>query len=116
LISTLVGFYTWRITQERNQAQLEAEKSRQITEYIKEIFRVSDPIEAQIQVRDLNAIQLLNNGLKRVNNQESQPAVQSELMIVILDVFFRNWRIPNRRLTAPGFPVYPEITIWRILS
>ncbi len=88
LISALVGFYTWRITQERNQAQLEAEKSRQITEYIKEIFRVNDPTEAQIEARDLNAIQLLNNGLERVNNLESQPAIQSELMIVISDVFY----------------------------
>ncbi|MGN8225965.1 serine/threonine-protein kinase [Gracilimonas sp. BCB1] len=88
LISALVGFYTWRITQERNQAQLEAEKARQVTEYIKEIFRVNDPTEAQIEARDLNAIQLLNNGLERVNRLQSQPAIQSELMIVISDVFY----------------------------
>jgi len=86
LISGLIGFYTWRLAQERNRAQLEARKAAQVAEFLSDLFKISDPTEAR--GRTITARELLDRGAARIEKElTTQPRVQATMMQVIGTVY-----------------------------
>ena len=67
-----------QITQERNRAQLEAEKSARVTEYLLGLFEGSDPSVAQGDT--ITARELLARGVARADALADQPDVQATLL------------------------------------
>jgi serine/threonine-protein kinase len=86
LITGLIAFYTRQLSNERDRAQLEAEKAKQVSKYLIELFQVSDPGESR--GKTITARELLERGAGRVEKElADQPAVQAKMMNVIGDVY-----------------------------
>jgi serine/threonine-protein kinase len=82
----LTAFYVARITVETARARREAARASQVAEFLKDMFRVSDPTQAQ--GRELTARDVLDRGAERVAAELSeQPETQAELMAVIGEVY-----------------------------
>ncbi|HSG99758.1 MAG TPA: tetratricopeptide repeat protein, partial [candidate division Zixibacteria bacterium] len=75
-------FYTWRIVQERDRAQLEARKAAQTAEFVVGLFDAANPNEAQGQ--EITARELLDQGRARVDDElAGQPELQATMLQVI---------------------------------
>lgn len=81
LTTGFAAFYTWQITQERNRAQLEAEKAQQVSTFLADLFQASDPVHNPKD--SLTVGNLLQRGQKRINQLEDQPIVQAQLLEVM---------------------------------
>lgn len=78
LFGVLIGFYTWRISQKRNQAELEAKKSAAVTNFLTQLIEANAPSKAQgdtVSIRDF-----LENGFDKVQNLNKTPLVQAEVL------------------------------------
>lgn len=82
LIGGFTGFYTWRITQERDQAQYEAERAERVTEFVVDLFEANDPSVSRGE--ELSASQLLEVGLQNVDTLK-----QAEIKVDIMDAIGR---------------------------
>jgi|AntRauTorcE11897_2_1112592.scaffolds.fasta_scaffold00097_42 serine/threonine-protein kinase len=81
LVVGLTGFYTWRIAQERNVAQIEAERAKQIKEFTFQIFGSINPDFSGRLPKDITATELLKSGTKTIHQElQNQPAIYVELM------------------------------------
>ncbi|PAU93630.1 hypothetical protein CK503_10775 [Aliifodinibius salipaludis] len=81
LILSFSAFYTWKIAKERNKAQLEAKKAREVSTFLADMFRASDPT---VNPQDtVTATTFLQRGKERINQLNNQPEVKSELLHVI---------------------------------
>lgn len=84
----LVGFtffHTQQITQERNQAQFEADKAEVVTEFLISLFEENDP---NISKGDtLTARHLLAIGEKKINQLNGKPAIKSEILQVLGNIY-----------------------------
>ncbi|MDZ7657898.1 serine/threonine-protein kinase [Fodinibius sp.] len=80
----LIGFtifYTWQITQERNRAQLEAQKAKEVSTFLTDMFRASNP---NYNPQDtVTAATFLKRGQERIDQLEGQPEVQAQLLEVM---------------------------------
>ncbi|WP_421775173.1 tetratricopeptide repeat protein [Gracilimonas sp.] len=85
VVITLIGFYTLRITEERNQANIEAEKAEQITGFMIDLFSASDPYEAQGDTIPVRTV--LNKGFEKLDNLNNQPLLKSAIQGTIGKVF-----------------------------
>lgn len=87
LIIFLVVYYTIQLSQERDKAQLEAQKAKKVSEYITSIFEYANPSVAKgetITPRDL-----VEQGRKRIDEElTDQPEVRVEMLKVISDVYY----------------------------
>lgn len=81
MIISFATFYTWQITQERNQARIEAEKAKEISSFLTEIFQTRNPMYEPGGTP--SAVTLLEGGENRIQELEQQPAVQAQLLNVI---------------------------------
>lgn len=82
LIALLSGlFYTYRMQQQRNIAQLEANKANQVTTFVLDLFKGSDP--STTGGDDVSARDLLNRGIERTEYLENQPAVKANMLEVL---------------------------------
>lgn len=78
LVTSFIFIYTSQIAQERNEAQLQAEKAEATTEFLVDLFSASDPTQNlgdTIRVRSI-----LEEGLAQINELNNQPEVQSQLL------------------------------------
>ncbi|MEL7833904.1 serine/threonine-protein kinase [Fodinibius sp. Rm-B-1B1-1] len=81
MIVGLTAFYTWQIAQERNKAQLEAQKAQEVSNFLTDMFRASNP---NYNPRDtVTAATFLKRGEKRIDQLENQPEVQAQLLEVM---------------------------------
>lgn len=86
LISGLTGFYTWRLANERDRAQLETKKAAQVSAFLVDLFKVSDPSEAR--GRTITARELLDRGAQRLATElANQPEVQAQMLEVTGTVY-----------------------------
>ncbi|SMO40922.1 serine/threonine-protein kinase [Fodinibius sediminis] len=86
LLLALIGFYTQRIAEERNQAQLEAAKARETKDFMLNIFNQTNPARESYSGNDISAKSLLVSGIDKVeNNLSDQPATYIELLVSIGD-------------------------------
>ena len=80
MVIGFAGFYTWQITEERNKAQMEAEKAEEVTGFLLDLFESSNPYKTDGE--NLTAQELLDRGLERSENMKN-PIVQAEMLKVI---------------------------------
>jgi len=86
LIAIVTTFYTIQLAEERDRAQLEAEKSKKVSEFLAGIFEVSDP--EQSKGESITARELLDNGVKRIESELSdQPEVLANMLGVTGNVY-----------------------------
>lgn len=94
LVTTLVGFYTIRLSNERDRAQLEAETASEVAEFLESLFEVADPNASRGE--EVTARELLNAGAARIEEDlASQPEVQSRMMMLMSHVYFRLGLYPD---------------------
>jgi eukaryotic-like serine/threonine-protein kinase len=79
LVAVLVGFYTYKLASERDRAQLEASKAKQVSDFLISVFEVSDPEYSKGET--VTAKELLDRGAARIETELSgQPLVQATMM------------------------------------
>ncbi|MEM7368327.1 MAG: serine/threonine-protein kinase [Bacteroidota bacterium] len=77
-----ISFYTWQVGNERDRAQLEAQKSKEIADFLTEIFMESNPIVNQGDT--LTAMQLLDRGAKKIKTElEDNPQLKREMLALL---------------------------------
>lgn len=78
-IVSVVSFYTWRLATERDIAERERQTAARVSEFMTEVFRVSNPNESRgnsVAARDV-----LDAAVKRIGSElRDQPQVRLELM------------------------------------
>jgi len=86
LIAALVSFYTTQLAQERDRAQLEAVTATQVSNFLQDLFVMSDPSETG--GAEVTARMLLDEGAARIERElTGQPAVQARMMQVMGEVY-----------------------------
>lgn len=81
-LSALIGYYTNAVKKERDKAQLEAMKTAQVSDFLVNLFEISDP--EKDTPRTLNAGMILEQGRKNVKQElKSQPLVQAGIYTVL---------------------------------
>lgn len=78
LIVSFTAIYTWRITQERNKARLQAEKAQETSEFLVNLFSASNPAETHGETVPVKSI--LEEGLNQIDQLNEQPEVQSQML------------------------------------
>jgi tetratricopeptide (TPR) repeat protein len=83
LLTSLTGFYTWQLLEERDRARVQAEKASRISEMLTTVLMSADPYRdpgaAEPTVRNL-----LDAGAARVTAElGDQPELQAEMLSVI---------------------------------
>jgi tetratricopeptide (TPR) repeat protein len=75
-----------RIARERDRANQEAEASRQVSDFLTGLFRVSDPSEAR--GNSVTAREILDKGADKIGRElQGQPVVQARLMDTMGEVY-----------------------------
>ncbi|MCW9709007.1 serine/threonine-protein kinase [Fodinibius salsisoli] len=88
LIIGFTGFYTWRITEERNQAQFEAERAQEIKGFMLDMFDRGNPDNENYSGREQSTTELLVAGMQKVENElKDRPQMYIEMMASIGDAF-----------------------------
>lgn len=86
IVGSLVTFYTVRLADERNRAQLEAAKATQVSDFLSSLFEVSDPEEARGET--ITARELLSRGRDKIETElKDQPEVRGSMMAVMAGVY-----------------------------
>jgi len=86
IIAIVTIFYTIQLAEERDRAQREAEKANKVAEFLAGIFKVSDPEQSRGET--ITARELLDNGVKRIENELSdQPEVLADMLGVTGNVY-----------------------------
>ncbi len=86
IITFVTIFYTIRLAEERDRAQLEAEKSKKVAEFLSGIFKLSDPEQSRGET--ITARELLDNGVKKIEHELSgQPEVLASMLAVTGNVY-----------------------------
>ena len=87
MLTSFSVFYNFSITEQRNQAQNEAEKAAQVTSFLMELFEANDPSLSQGE--ELTAWQLLQNAEERIELLENQPEIQAQMFDVTGQIYRR---------------------------
>ncbi len=86
MIAIVVSFYTVQLKQERDRARLEATKARRVSDFLVDLFRVSDPSESK--GKTVTARELLDSGAVRIKEDLiEQPEIQATMMNVMGEVY-----------------------------
>ena len=86
VIGLVTIFYTVRLANEKNRLQLEAEKFRNVSDFLTGLFKVSDP--GQSRGKTITARELLDNGVKRIGIELwGQPEVLANMLGVTGNVY-----------------------------
>ncbi|TYP95305.1 serine/threonine protein kinase [Fodinibius salinus] len=84
LIVGLVGFYTWRIAKERDQAHLEAQKAEEVSNFLLNLFEANNP--SMNEGQELTAEKLLERGLNRSQKMQND-YVRADMLEVIGEAY-----------------------------
>ena len=85
LLALLVGSAIWNM-QERRKAEQEAKTSKQVSDFLVSIFKVSDPNEAK--GNKIMAREILDKGAQKIETElKDQPLVQARLMDTMGNVY-----------------------------
>jgi serine/threonine protein kinase len=82
----LTTFYFIQLKKERDKAQLEAQKAEEVSNFLKNIFKLSDPYESRGET--ITARELLDKGAQKINKELSdQPDVKATMLSLIGSVY-----------------------------
>jgi serine/threonine-protein kinase len=84
-ITGLTAFYTFQLAQERNQAQLEAQKAQNVKNLLVDIFEANDPISGDAETATLP--KLLEEGTSQILEREIEPSVKLELLFTLGTIY-----------------------------
>jgi len=97
LVASLTILYTSRLSQERDRARAEAEKAKQISSFIVQVFQGANP--ERVQGRQVTARQLLDLGAQQIGSElEGQLLTQAELAALFAEL---NCRVGAPERAAP---------------
>jgi len=82
-----IGFYTARLADQRDRAQIEADKAAQISNYLIDLFEAGDPFVAGSG--ELNVQALLERGERRAAELSSQPELKAQMLDVLGRLYTR---------------------------
>ncbi len=86
IAASLTTFYFIQLKKERDKAQLEAQKAEEVSNFLKNIFKLSDPYEAR--GKTITARELLDKGAQKINQELSdQPDVKASMLSLIGSVY-----------------------------
>ena len=90
LLTGVTAFYTNRLAQERDRAELEAEKASKISELLTTLFTSADPYATRTVQGEPTVRALLDAGAERVQKElVGQPELQSEMLTVLGRIYRR---------------------------
>ncbi len=75
--ASLVTYYTLRIADERDRANLAAAESREVSSFLSGLFASASPFASQGET--ITAIDLLDQGREQIDQLDDQPLLQAEL-------------------------------------
>lgn len=78
-------FYTLSITDQKEQAQFEAAKAEEISDFLIQLFEASDP--SNNIGNTFTTRELLDNGLAQIENLQNQPLMQARLFDITGQVY-----------------------------
>jgi tetratricopeptide (TPR) repeat protein/predicted Ser/Thr protein kinase len=109
--SVLVAMQTQRIRQERDRATAQAATAREVSDFLQNLFSVSDPRVAR--GREMSARELLDRGAERIGSDlESQPLVQARLLILLGNIYRNLGYLDEARpLLEQGVELSREFTV-----
>ncbi len=81
IASLSVLFYTHQIQMERDIAKMEANKANQVTTFVLDLFKGSDPGESRGD--EISARDLLDRGIERANYLDNQPQIKASILEVL---------------------------------
>ncbi|MEX0846070.1 MAG: tetratricopeptide repeat protein [Balneolaceae bacterium] len=85
LIISFSLFYTWQITDQKNQAQFEATKAEEISDFLIHLFEASDP--ANNLSNTFTTSELIGNSLAQIEKLNNQPLMQARLFDITGQVY-----------------------------
>ena len=86
VLISLVAYYTYRIMEERNEAQIQAQKAERISGFLADLFKASDPGEAL--GASITAEELLQRGSVSIEKELSnEPEVKASILEVLGTVY-----------------------------
>jgi eukaryotic-like serine/threonine-protein kinase len=89
LFAGLIGFYTARLTAERDRARRAADKAGQVTQLLTELLTGADPFKDRSK-KDPTVREILDAGAQRVQKEiTDQPELRAEILNVIGRVYYR---------------------------
>ena len=77
LILSMVAYFTWRLARTRDEALAEANRARQIQQFMNSLFQGGDPVNGPS--KDLRVIDMLSTGVDKASQFNNEPLVQAEL-------------------------------------
>ena len=82
----LTGLYTWKIAQEKNQAQLQAQRAEQVKKFMLDMFNTGNPDLKNYAGSGATVNELLMAGFHRTERElQDQPAMYIEMLSAIGD-------------------------------
>jgi serine/threonine-protein kinase len=88
LIAAVIFFYTSRLADERDRAQLEAEKANQVSTYLEGLFQATDSFQSRGE--EISTAEMLDQEVQRVATElEDQPDLQVEMKILLANIYCR---------------------------
>lgn len=85
-IAGLTGYYTMRLADERDRAMQESQKARQVTQFLTNLFEISDPSQSKGEV--VTAREILDQGALEIDTAlAGQPEMQAEMKHVVGRVY-----------------------------
>jgi serine/threonine-protein kinase len=87
ILAGLAGFYSYRVSGERDRARIEAGKATQVSAFLTSIFEVSNPDATTAE--KVTARELLDRGAARIDRElAGHPEVQAQMMFVVGRTYF----------------------------
>lgn len=80
-LAVLVLFYTLRLADERDRANLAAHQANEVSNFLTELFQSASPHQSKGD--QVTAIDLLQQGRERIDALDGQPVLQAELMRIM---------------------------------
>ena len=84
-IAALLAFYTWQLSQARDQALAEAARTQRVQNFTLDLFQGGDELAGPRQGLDVST--LLERGVREAQALDSEPAIQAELFQTLGNVY-----------------------------
>jgi eukaryotic-like serine/threonine-protein kinase len=85
LFAGVVGYFTFRLAQERNAALAEAARTKRVELFMENLFDGGDPQVGP--VKDLQVTTVLGHGVRDAQSLNSDPAIQADLYLTLGHVY-----------------------------
>lgn len=85
LLSSLVGFFTWRLANAHQESLAQAKRERQVQRFITNLFAGGDQVNGPS--KDTRVIDILSDGVDKARQFDNEPLVQADLYNTLGNVY-----------------------------